>query len=163
LPERFRPGRFIKRFLPRGLFGRSLIIIVAPMVLLQGVASYVFFERDLDAATHRMARDIAADAAFLVELENHYSPAERERLRTLASHGLRYEVTFLPGQHILPPPQRTHRRLSTIEEALDDVLAQEMNNRIRFETLRAGQYVNIRINTHDGILQMLVPRDRVTM
>ena len=35
-----RPGRFIKQFLPRGLFGRSLIIIVAPMVLLQGVVRW---------------------------------------------------------------------------------------------------------------------------
>ncbi len=48
---RFAPGRFVKRFLPRGLFGRSLIIIVAPMVLLQGVVTYVFFERDLDTTT----------------------------------------------------------------------------------------------------------------
>ena len=38
----------IKRFLPRGLFGRSLIIIVAPIVLLQGIVTYIFFERDLD-------------------------------------------------------------------------------------------------------------------
>ena len=59
------PGRFIKRFLPRGLFGRSLIIIVAPMVLLQGVVAYVFFERDLDTTTRRLARDVAADVSLL--------------------------------------------------------------------------------------------------
>jgi len=59
----------IKRFLPRGLFGRSLIIIVAPMVLLQGVITYVFFERDLDTTTRRLARDVAADMAMLVALE----------------------------------------------------------------------------------------------
>ena len=62
-------GRFIKQFLPRGLFGRSLIIIVAPIVLLQAIIAYVFFERDLDTTTRRLARDVAADMAMLVALE----------------------------------------------------------------------------------------------
>ncbi len=162
MQERFRPGRFIKRFLPRGLFGRSLIIIVAPMVLLQGVVSYVFFERDLDTATRRMARDIAADAAFLVALENHYSPAERDRLRTLASSSLRYNVIFLPGEHI-PLPANKPRHLSTIDAALDDVLEQQMGDPRHFQTRRLGQFADIRIDTRDGVLRMLVPRERVTV
>jgi two-component system osmolarity sensor histidine kinase EnvZ len=66
---RYDPWRFIKPFLPRGLFWRSLIIIVAPVIILQGVMTYVFFESHLDQTTHWMARDIAADAAFLVSLE----------------------------------------------------------------------------------------------
>ena len=62
MAEAFR----IKRFLPRGLFGRSLIIIVAPILLLQAIIAYVFFERDLDTTTRRLARDVAADIALLV-------------------------------------------------------------------------------------------------
>ena len=71
-------ARFIKRFLPRGLFGRSLIIIVAPMVLLQGVVTYVFFERDLDTTTRRLARDVAADVALLATLEDSTPTLERD-------------------------------------------------------------------------------------
>ena len=48
---RFDPFRFIKRYMPRGLFWRSLLIIVTPVILLQGVVSYVFFERDLEQTT----------------------------------------------------------------------------------------------------------------
>ena len=80
-----RPGRFIKRFLPRGLFGRSLIIIIAPMLLLNAIVTYVFFERDLDTTTRRMARDVAADTAFLVTLEDTYSNGERAQMRQLAA------------------------------------------------------------------------------
>ena len=72
--SRLRPGRLIKRVMPRGLFGRSLIIIVAPMFLLQAIVTYVFFERDLDSATRLMARDVAADTAFLIALEDNYPP-----------------------------------------------------------------------------------------
>ena len=46
-------GFSLKQFLPRGLFGRSLIIIVAPIILLQAIIAYVFFERDLDTTTRR--------------------------------------------------------------------------------------------------------------
>jgi len=52
---RYDPFRLLKRFLPRGLFWRSLLIIVTPVVLLQGVVSYVFFERDLESQPHATA------------------------------------------------------------------------------------------------------------
>src|SRR5262249_23375274 len=91
------PGRFIKRFLRRGLFGRSLIIIVAPMVLLQGIVTYVFFERDLDATTRRLARDVAADVALLVTLEDSTPALERDALRALSARQLRYRLTFHDG------------------------------------------------------------------
>jgi len=54
---RYDPFRLLKRYMPRGLFWRSLLIIVTPVILLQGVVSYVFFERDLETTTHWMARD----------------------------------------------------------------------------------------------------------
>src|SRR5471030_1450704 len=93
-------GFSLKRFLPRGLFGRSLIIIVAPIVLLQAIIAYVFFERDLDTTTRRLARDVAADTAMLVALEDNHSGIEREHLRALAARQLDYRIRFLPGQDI---------------------------------------------------------------
>src|SRR5450432_2927346 len=109
-PERqsFRPGQLIKRALPRGLFGRSLIIIVAPVVLLQAIVSYVFFERDVDASTRRLSRDIAADVSLLIALEDNYPLKERAALRGLASRMLRFDIVLQPGQKIAQPvgPQR---------------------------------------------------------
>src|SRR6476646_11357291 len=90
-------GFSFKRFLPRGLFGRSLIIIVAPIVLLQAIIAYVFFERDLDTTTRRLARDVAADMAMLVSLEDGHQGAQRLALRALAERQLAYRIHFLPG------------------------------------------------------------------
>src|ERR1700743_2770044 len=109
------PGRFIKRFLPRGLFGRSLIIIVAPMVLLQGVVTYVFFERDLDTTTRRLARDVAGDVALLVTLEDSTPALERDALRKLSARQLRYQLIFHDGARIAPTD--VHSR-NTIDVAL---------------------------------------------
>jgi two-component system osmolarity sensor histidine kinase EnvZ len=153
-------GFSVKRFLPRGLFGRSLIIIVAPIVLLQAIIAYVFFERDLDTTTRRLARDVAADTAMLVALEDNYSGADRERLRALAARQLNYRIRFLPGQDITP---FRGKLTSTIDVALDDILEQRIGKDRDFRTARIGDDFEIRVDVHDGVLTVLVPRDRVTV
>jgi two-component system osmolarity sensor histidine kinase EnvZ len=157
---RFRPGRFIKRFLPRGLFGRSLIIIVAPMVILQGIVTYVFFERDLDTTTRRMARDVAADVALLATLEDSTPTLERDGLRALSARELRYRITFHDGEMLAPPSRPA---TSTIDRALDDILASSMGPKRLFQTSRVGNDFDIKVNVKDGVLDILVSRDRVTV
>jgi len=153
-------GFSLKRFLPRGLFGRSLIIIVAPIVLLQAIIAYVFFERDLDTTTRRLARDVAADIAMLVALEDEHQGEQRLALRKLAERQLAYRIHFLPGQN-LPP---FHGQLtSTIDVALDDILEQRIGTDRDFRTARIGDDFEIRVDVHDGVLSVLVPRDRVTV
>lgn len=154
------PGFNIKRILPRGLFGRSLIIIVAPIVLLQAVISYEFFERDLDTTTRRLARDVAADMALLVALEDHHQGAERIVLRNLAERQLSYRITFFPHHRIAASHSAP---TSTIDMALDDILAQRISPDRKFLTTRIGDDFEIRIEVHDGVLAVLVPRDRITV
>ncbi len=153
-------GWSLKRLLPRGLLGRGVIIIVAPIVLLVAIIAYVFFERDLDTTTRRLARDVAADMAMLVALEDNTQSPIREKLRALSARQLDYRIQFLPGQN-LPP---FHGRLtSTIDVALDDILEQRIGKDRDFRTERIGNDFEIRVDVHDGVLAVLVPRDRVTV
>jgi two-component system, OmpR family, osmolarity sensor histidine kinase EnvZ len=54
-----------KKLLPRSLFGRTLLILVLPMVLVQLIMAYVFFERHWDNIIRRMSSVLAGEAAFL--------------------------------------------------------------------------------------------------
>jgi len=153
-------GFSLKRFLPRGLFGRSLIIIVAPIVLLQAIIAYVFFERDLDTTTRRLARDVAADITMLVALEDNHGGVDREKLRALAARQLDYRIRFLPGQNLTP---FRGRLTSTIDVALNDILEQRIGTDRDFRTARIGDDFEIKVDVHDGVLAVLVPRDRVTV
>jgi two-component system osmolarity sensor histidine kinase EnvZ len=152
----------MKRVMPRGLFSRSLIIIVAPMVILQAIVSYVFFERDLDSTTRRMARAAASDIALLIAQEDTYQGPLRAQMRALAAKHLRYELSFAPGIHI-PPPAHKHRR--TIDKALDEVIAQQIGEKRHFTTatLDGRQKFLISVEVHDGVLRAVVPRDRITV
>ncbi len=96
---------------------------MAPIVLLQAIVAYVFFERDLDTTTRRLARDVAADIALLVAIEDNHMGADRIRLRALAARQLDYRITLLPGADVARlqgPPT------STIDVALDDILEQRI-------------------------------------
>jgi two-component system osmolarity sensor histidine kinase EnvZ len=154
-------GRFVKRFLPRGLFGRSLIIIVAPIVLLLGSLSYVFFERELDITTRSLARDVAADISLLVALEDSTPALERDGLRALTAQQLRYRITFHDGAKVAAPA--TPSGMTTIDRALADVLAQQIGRDRHFATSRAGDDFDIKVETKDGVLEVIVPRERVTV
>src|SRR5580658_10354359 len=155
----FAPGKFIKRFLPRGLFGRSFIMILAPMVLLLGVVTYYFFELDLDATTRRLARDVVADCALLVTLEDSTPALERDAVRALAARQLRYRLTFHDGATLPPTPPPS----STIDVALDDIIANRVGPNRHFSTGRIGEDFDIKVETHDGVLEIAAPRDRVTV
>ena len=150
----------VKRVLPRGLFGRALIIIIAPIVLLQAIIAYVFFERDLEITTRRLARDVAADINLLAALEDNYHGDERIRLRRLSERQLQYGIQFLPGLKIAPPSEPA---VSTIDVALDDILAERISTGRHFFTKRVGNDFEIRAEVHDGVLSVLVPRDRITV
>jgi two-component system, OmpR family, osmolarity sensor histidine kinase EnvZ len=160
--SQLRPGRLMKRAMPRGLFPRSLIIIVAPMVILQAIVSYVFFERDLETTTRRMAQAAASDIALLIAQEDARKSPWREKYRDMAARQLNYELRFEPGVHI-PPPTHIHNR--TIDKALDKVIAEQIGEKRHFviSTLPGKQKFLISVEVHDGVLHAVVPRDRITV
>ena len=55
--------------LPRSLFGRSLLIIVMPLILLQVVSTWIFYDRHWDTITRRLSSSIAGDIAQVIELQ----------------------------------------------------------------------------------------------
>ncbi|MBF9036306.1 HAMP domain-containing protein [Rhodobacterales bacterium HKCCE2091] len=58
---------WIKRAVPRGLYGRAALILVVPVVGLQLVVSVVFLQRHFEGVTEQMTRSIALDLQLLRE------------------------------------------------------------------------------------------------
>lgn len=56
----------LKRLMPRGLFGRAVMILIAPVVAIQLVVSVVFFQRHFEGVTRQMTRAVLAELGFLL-------------------------------------------------------------------------------------------------
>ena len=69
--ERRRPLRWLfAQFgdrMPKGLYARALIIIIAPIVLLQAIVALVFIQRHYDGVTAQMVGSIAGELTFAIE------------------------------------------------------------------------------------------------
>src|SRR6516164_44478 len=58
---------WIKRVLPRTMFGRSLLIVVMPLILLQAIAAWVFYDRHWTAVSWRLSTGVVGDIGLLIE------------------------------------------------------------------------------------------------
>jgi two-component system osmolarity sensor histidine kinase EnvZ len=148
------PFRGIKKFLPRGLFWRSLIIIVAPVVLLQAIVTYVFFERHYDIVTRHLARGVAGDVAFLTTLEeSEVTPVEKAKVVAMASTALGYTVTMVPGEVVSYPVTKP---ADAFDHQLQFYLNNVMGRNIDFETSHYSRSVEVRVEVAGGVLRIVL-------
>jgi len=94
----------LKSVMPKGLFARALLIIIAPMVLLQSVVAFMFMERHYNLVTQRLSAGVVQDIASLIEVYRVVpQDTNHTQLRRIAQEKLGLVVDFLPVND-LPPP-----------------------------------------------------------
>ena len=104
-----RLGRLGKRVTPTGLYARALLIIIAPMVILQSVVAFVFMERHWNLVTRKLSAAVVADIAALIEVYRGYpQDGDNQRIRQIAQERLGLVVDFLPAADMPPQIGRAH-------------------------------------------------------
>lgn len=156
---RFHPFRLLKRAMPRGLYWRSLIIILAPMVLLQFVVTYVFLERHWQLVTERLsAKTVAEIALLLSEFEENPNPRHAAAIVARAGANLGLPVAFLDNETLPDTPSSTEGLLAI---SLNDELRQRVARPYWLNTGHYSQYVDIRIAYNGGVMRVLSPASHV--
>jgi two-component system osmolarity sensor histidine kinase EnvZ len=152
------PSRgILRRFLPRGLFSRSLIIIVTPVVMLQVLVTYMLMERQWQTVSTRMARGVAANVAMLVTAQEKFQGTERAALVAQLSEAGGFSTALRAGDTL---PQTE----SPAEELLRQVLVRELGTVIKrpiwvdSETLDG--LVDIRVQLDAAVMRILIDRKR---
>src|SRR5450755_4751247 len=100
-------GNAFKGWMPTGLYGRALLIMIMPMVGLQLVVTFVFMERHWNTVTRHLSAAGVQDIASLIDVYQTY-PQDKERvqLRRIAQQRLQLLVDFLPvGDLPAPGPK----------------------------------------------------------
>ncbi len=151
--------RAIKRWLPRSLFGRTLLIFVLPVVVMQLAVSWVFFDNQWRSQTIRLSQSLAGDIAWVAETyEADPTPANLALIKERASRTLKIVITVEPGLAL--PNRKAISVFARGDEALSGALASRLKEPFWFDTRHGDSYVDIRIALKQGVMQVLAPRDR---
>jgi two-component system osmolarity sensor histidine kinase EnvZ len=152
--------RFLKRRLPSTLYGRSMLIIVLPIAIMQIAVTWVFFDAHWRTVTSRLSEGLAGDIAWAVDsYKQDPSPASLTRIADRAERSLDLSIVLQQGQTTLP--NRIHINFfAVIDRSLDRALSERLDDPFWFDTTHYPAYVDIRVKVKDGTLRILAPIDR---
>jgi len=150
-----------KRFLPKGLFARSMLIFVFPLAVMQGLIAWAFFEEHWETVTARLSEGVAGDVAMMTALfeQTGEDEAAFEPMAETAYRTMRLSVDFRPGETL--PTSRRSSFFRTLDRTLREALTAELDRSVWFDTTRYPQYVDIRVETDTGVLRFIAVRERV--
>ena len=156
------PGA-LDKVMPRTLMARVSLTIVVPLILVQLISTYVFYDNHWDTMSRRMAADLAGDvAAVQAVLARQDTAEQRTWLTDTVRKTLDLDVSFTEGGALT-----IGRKLVDTEKAASDVLErtlwQVLQKPFTIDTLRfrSDRLVAIQVQVDDGVMQILVPRSRV--
>ena len=158
LPASLWP-RFIKRRLPTSLWGRSLLIIVLPVLVMQVVVTWIFFDAHWQTVNARLSEGLAGDIAWAAE--SYRENPTPENLAAIADRGQRsmqLSIALKDGE-ILPSEQR-RGPIGVVDKALEKALASRLDQPFWFDTTRYPAYVDIQVQQPQGVLRIIAPRER---
>jgi two-component system osmolarity sensor histidine kinase EnvZ len=151
-------GGLIKRLLPRSLLGRSLMIIVTPLIVVQIVSAWVFFDRHWDTVATRLARGLAGDISATIELmREDPTPDGRQAIFAFVSGNFGFTAEFREGAILKNAPEPDSGQL---ERVLRDALMDRMKRPIHLDD-RPERDVLIDIQLSDGVLHIVAPKKRL--
>ncbi|GLR67665.1 ATPase [Acidocella aquatica] len=157
-PGGFSADRVLRKFLPRSLLGRSLLIVLVPLVLLQGVALLLFYGNHLNELSRRLAGGVAGEAGFMID-EIDRAPDMRSLIIQETDRYFQFTTVFLPNQVLrhLPPPDAP----GPVDDDLARALGQEMHRPFNVAWNTAPDFIRINVQMVDGVLSIDVPRKRL--
>ena len=86
---------------PRSLFWRSLLIVVVPLLILQILLTYVFYNRHWDTVTRWLAFGVASEVALIAEtLEDLPTPDARAAFIERAERTTDLDITLTPDARL---------------------------------------------------------------
>ncbi|RYG98137.1 MAG: two-component sensor histidine kinase, partial [Alphaproteobacteria bacterium] len=153
-------GRFFRRNLPRGLFARSLLIIVLPMLILQTVLVFVFMERHWQMVTSRLSAAVTRDIASVIDLLDTMPNQEAEIVR-IAEERMGLSIKILHDDKL--PPRKPIPFFSIVDRMLSRQINTQISKPFWIDSSAGPKEVEVRIAIDGGrILSVLTRRDRTS-
>ena len=152
-------NKFFKKILPKRLFYRSLLIVAMPIIVLQLTISIVFFDSLWIKTNKGMTNSVVSEIFTFIEAYKNEKDYNKQKLTDLYYQNFRLSINYLENEKL--SKNVSERWFSPI----DRTLRRELKNKFKyywFDTLSYKETVDLKIKYQDGVLQFLIPKDRIT-
>tara|TARA_B110001454_G_scaffold202935_1_gene210422 strand:+ start:1428 stop:2741 length:1314 start_codon:yes stop_codon:yes gene_type:complete len=151
-------SRYFKKILPKQLFYRSLIIVAAPIIIMQITISIVFFDSLWIKTNKGMTRALVDEvAAFIDAYENENN--DKEKIINLFNAHLQFVIRYEANKDF--PEVYNERWFSPIDRSLRRELKSQKFN-YWFDTTGYKNLISLKLKHKDGYFQFFIPRERLT-
>ena len=145
--------------MPKSLFGRALIILVTPTILIQLIAGAVFYQRHLNTVAERMAQTVAGDIAYLQEAAASLpDEAARQNLFRQARRWMLMDIDYFPEDAL--PPQAKPLVVTPLDRTVSETFRQVLPYEHRIEYRPEITNYFIYVKSDAGITRYNVPTRR---
>ena len=153
-------SKFVKNILPKQLFYRALIIVAAPLILLQITISIVFFDSLWIKTNKGMTRALVNEIKTFIEVYNNDN-YDKNEITNLFSVYQDLNINFVEDENFIY--DYDERWFSPI----DRTLRRELKSRFEtgnfwYDTTDYKELVDLRIKYQNGYFKFLIPKDRLT-
>lgn len=154
-----RSATLISELLPKGLYARALLIIITPIVVLEGVIAFAFMERHWQAVTRRLSEATARDIAALIQVYQERTPtADPQKIIDMAREKLNLRMEVMPSGDL--PAPRPKPLFALLDRALSSELRRNVQLPFWIDTVGEAKNVEIRVKLDDAILRFVATRSQ---
>lgn len=151
--------RLVSLYMPKRLYARSLIIVIAPMILLQSVLAFVFMERHWQTVTQRLSQATVRDIAAIVDLvETYPNDADYANVIRIAQDRMQLKIDLLPPEPLPPPGPKPF--FSILDEILSSEITHQINRPFWIDTVGNSNIIEVRIQLEGKVLRAFVRRSQ---
>lgn len=152
----------IKRYLPRSLFARSLLIITAPIILTMIISTYIFFDRHWERMAGRLAFAVAGEITFITDqFEKNYFQNEIYDLSDSSFNYMQMNFKFVPNGLIELDPVFYTGRSDIIKKFLARELNRQLKHPYRIIVDVEEKWTQVQVQVDKGALIFTIPQSRL--
>ena len=153
-------NKFIKKILPKGLFYRALLIVAVPVILLQLIITFVFFDSLWIKTNKGMTRALVNEITTFIQVYND-EIYDKDEITNLFSVYQDLNIEFNQDQNF--NYDFDERWFSPIDRTLRRELKSKFGSqKFWFSTTSYKELIDLRIKYQSGYFKFLIPKDRVT-
>ena len=152
-------NNFFKKILPKTLFYRSLIIVAAPMILLQIIITVVFFDSLWIKANKGMTRSLVSEIRTLYDVYVGPNIEQKQTIIDLYNKNFDFFISFKNNESF--PKKLEERWYSPMDRSLRRELKSVFGESYWFDTTTFKKAVDLRIKYKNGILKIMFPKDKI--